>query len=117
MFTALIKGANRGIGFEFVKQYATDGWQVMACCREPVAATNLRSLIGTGDKIRVYTLDVDDQSSIDALKREIDDEPIDLLINNAGVIGLRNASIGDIDYKSWANCMSTNVFGPAGALK
>ena len=40
----LITGANRGLGLEFAKQYATDGWEVIATCRNPVEAKALQSL-------------------------------------------------------------------------
>ena len=40
----LITGANRGLGFEFAHQYLTEGWRVIAACRNPAAASNLRRL-------------------------------------------------------------------------
>ena len=42
--TLFITGANRGLGLEFVRQYAIDGWQVIASCRDPVEAKALESL-------------------------------------------------------------------------
>ena len=44
MSTILITGANRGIGLEFVRQYADAGWQIIATCRDPAVAGELRSL-------------------------------------------------------------------------
>jgi NAD(P)-dependent dehydrogenase (short-subunit alcohol dehydrogenase family) len=113
MSTVLITGAGRGIGLEFTRQYVADGWRIFACCRTPASASELNDLAAkSGGKITVHRLDVDDQASVDALKAEIGDEPIDVLINNAGVIGHREAAMGNIDYEAWASCMNTNVFGP-----
>ncbi|MCW8874768.1 MAG: SDR family NAD(P)-dependent oxidoreductase, partial [Gammaproteobacteria bacterium] len=39
--TILVTGSNRGIGLELVRQYASAGWQVHACCRDPEQATEL----------------------------------------------------------------------------
>ena len=55
MPTALITGANRGIGYEFARQYAADGWRVVACCREPARAEDLRAVKGA---VSIHTLDV-----------------------------------------------------------
>jgi len=44
MPTVMITGTNRGLGFEFVKQYAADGWRVFAACRHPTSADSLRLL-------------------------------------------------------------------------
>jgi NAD(P)-dependent dehydrogenase (short-subunit alcohol dehydrogenase family) len=58
MTTVLITGANRGLGLEFCKQYADEGWQVMACCRIPQAATELASLAERYSHVSVLALDV-----------------------------------------------------------
>ena len=42
--TILITGANRGIGLKLTEQFATDGWQVLACCRQPDQAGDLQAL-------------------------------------------------------------------------
>ena len=53
MPSALITGANRGLGLEFARQYVADGWQVYATCRDPDAASELRRLAAaSGRKLR-----------------------------------------------------------------
>ncbi|MEQ9330409.1 SDR family oxidoreductase [Thalassobaculum sp.] len=116
MPTVLITGANRGIGLELARQYAADGWTVVATCREPGKAAELKAI---GGDVPVHRLDVDDPADLDALAAALNGQPIDVLFNNAG-INIRGASIGDIDYDGWARTMATNVFGPvrvAWALK
>lgn len=107
----LITGANRGIGLEFVRQYAEDGWQVHACCRKPEAATELKKL-SAGNRVDIHPLDVTDQSSINRLKTRLAGKGIDILINNAGVIGGEHQTFGDIDYDAWAETLRTNTIAP-----
>lgn len=111
MTTVLITGANRGIGLEFVRQYAADGARVHACCREPGSAQKLRD-IAAGHDVVVHRLDVTDQQSIHDLAAAIDEEPVDILINNAGISGNEPQSFGDIDYDDWERVLRTNVIGP-----
>jgi NAD(P)-dependent dehydrogenase (short-subunit alcohol dehydrogenase family) len=99
MPTALITGANRGIGLEFVRQYAADGWHVHACCRTPGKARDLTSI--TGD-VAVHRLDVGSADQIAALKTALGREPIDVLVNNAGVLGPEQA-ISRIDQEEWGS--------------
>lgn len=108
MPTVLITGANRGIGLELARQYAADGWQVLATCRDPGKAVELKAVAG---EVAVHRLDVDDRASVEALAADLAGRPIDVLFNNAG-INRRAPSIADIDYAAWAETMETNVFGP-----
>ena len=113
MPSVLITGANRGIGLEFARQYLADGWQVYAACRNPDSASELRRLAdGGGHKLKVMALDVTNPSSTKAAAAELDDQAIDLLINNAGVMGARGQSIGNIDYDAWAKVLDANTMGP-----
>ena len=92
MPSVLITGANRGLGFEFAKQYLADGWQVYAACRDPDSASELRRLAdASGHKLRILNLDVTDLSSVKAAAAEVDGQAIDLLINNAGIGGPRGS--------------------------
>jgi NAD(P)-dependent dehydrogenase (short-subunit alcohol dehydrogenase family) len=103
MPTVLITGASRGIGREFARQYGAEGWRVVATCRDP-------SKYGPDGEAR--RLDVADPASVDALRQEVGDEAIDVLVNNAGIYGPRGAGLGGIDYGAWEEVLRTNVLGP-----
>jgi NAD(P)-dependent dehydrogenase (short-subunit alcohol dehydrogenase family) len=113
MTSTLITGANRGLGFEFARQYLADGWQVYAACRDPASASELRRLAeDSDDKLRILAMDVTDPACIRAAATELDGQPIDLLLNNAGIIGPRGQTIGNIDYEAWAEVLAVNTMGP-----
>ena len=113
MPSTLITGANRGLGLEFARQYRGDGWQVYATCRNPATASELRRLAeNSDDKLRILAMDVTDPASIQAAATELDGEAIDLLLNNAGVIGPQGQAIGNIDYKAWVQVFAINTMGP-----
>ena len=113
MPSTLITGANRGLGFEFARQYLRDGWKVYAACRDPASASQLRHLAeDSGGRLRILTMDVADSASVKAATPELDGQAVDLLINNAGIIGPQNQTIGNIDYDAWADVFAINTMGP-----
>jgi NAD(P)-dependent dehydrogenase (short-subunit alcohol dehydrogenase family) len=103
----LITGANRGLGFEFARQYLADGWQVYAACRDPNSASELPRLAdASGHKLRILALDVTDPASVKAAVAELDGQAIDLLLNNSGIIGAKGGqTIRNMDYEAWANVL------------
>ena len=107
--TVLITGTNRGLGLEFTKQYAADGWQVIACCRNPNSASDLQALAKTHSNIQLVALDVADFNQIDQVAKSLS-QPIDVLINNAGVYP--DSSLGDINYDDWATAFKINSMAP-----
>lgn len=110
--TVLVTGASRGIGLEFVRQYAAAGDRVLATCRDPDKATDLADLADRHDDLSVLTLDVNDHAQIDAFAGELSGTAIDLLINNAGVMGPKTQGHEDLDYDGWLDTLRTNTLGP-----
>lgn len=109
MPTLLLTGANRGIGLEFARQYAADGWAVIATCRDPGRAKALGEVKGT---VEIERLDVADAGQIESLASRLGSRPIDLLINNAAIAGRRSASLGALDVAEWMEVLRTNVVAP-----
>jgi len=108
--TVLITGTSRGIGLEFTKQYAEDGWQVLACCRAPDRALALQHLAQAHANIELINLDVADFAQIDATALQLKNHAIDVLINNAGVYP--ESSLGDVDFNDWATAFKINSMAP-----
>jgi len=102
----LVTGANRGIGLELARQYGEAGWSVIGTARKPDAAAELKEL-----GARVVQLDVTDATSVTQLVTDLDGQPIDLLINNAGIIS-RNSSLASTDIETAGKILDVNVLGP-----
>ncbi len=108
MPTVLMTGANRGLGLEFARSYATDGWHVHACCRHPEKAKALKAV--EGDLV-VHKLDITDGLRVAGLARELADDAIDVLLNNAGVYGPRSG-FGETDFDDWLDVLKINTIAP-----
>lgn len=108
MPTVLITGASRGIGLRFAQSYAEDGWRVIAGCRQPEKCRELKEM---SDKVAIHRLDVTDGLQVASLARELAEERIDLLINNAGVYGPR-VGFGETDYDEWLEVFKVNTLAP-----
>jgi len=112
--TVLVTGANRGIGFEFVRQYAAKNYRVIATCRNPAGADALNALAAENDNIVIERLDLLDLPGIDALADQYAGQPIDVLINNAALMRGpdREQTFGTYDYEEFDRFFYTNVRGP-----
>jgi len=104
--TVLITGANRGLGLEFARQYSEAGWTVIGTARRPDAAEDLKAL-----GVRVMQLDVTDQESVSRLARDLGQQPIDLLINNAGIFPMAS-TVAEIDFADIERSLDVNTIGP-----
>ncbi len=110
--TVLITGANRGLGFKWVEQYAGRGWQVIATARRPAAADALQVLATRTGRIRIERLDVTDPEAIRALAGRLRGIPIDVLINNAGMLGSETGQqLGSLDPSQFDRFMRVNALG------
>lgn len=106
MSTWLVTGANRGIGMEFVRQLKQQGHTVLATARDPEAAAELRALA-----TRVIPLDVVDPASIASLPTRMGHQPIDVLLNNAGVSSLTK-TLASCDPADLTRTFAVNAIGP-----
>ncbi len=105
-YTVLITGTNRGLGLEFVKQFAIEGYQVIACTRKINKKDELHQLQKKFKTISICKLDIANFSSIDQFAK-LFKKPIDILINNAGVYP--DSSVDHVDYKSWLDAFKINT--------
>ena len=104
MATVLITGSNRGIGLELCRQFSARGDDVIAVCRS--SSPELDAL-----PVRVIAgIDVANATGVADLQKAIDGQPIDVLLNNAGI--LRRDSFADLDFDAMEEQFRINSIGP-----
>jgi NAD(P)-dependent dehydrogenase (short-subunit alcohol dehydrogenase family) len=106
MPTILITGANRGLGLEFVRQYAAAGWRVLATVRDPLSGRATSEAGG-----QVYVADIADETSLRRLKTSVAATMFDIVLNNAGVYGDRQ-DFGDVDVAEFLRVVRTTNIAP-----
>ena len=111
--TVLITGSNRGIGLSLAENYAEQGWNVVATCRKPDKATDLISLKEKYDNVNIEQLDVTSQKQINALAEKYKGIPIDVLLNNAGILGdIRDQVFGALNEETFEQVFAVNTLAP-----
>ena len=106
MKTAVVTGANRGIGLELTRQLLDSGYNVHATYRSNKGG--LEEI--DSDNLRIHQMDVRDQMQISNVVQSVD--KIDLLINNAGVADGRWQSISEIDMEHALEVLNVNAVSP-----
>ncbi len=114
MRSVLITGSNRGLGLEWVRQLAAENWRIYATCRHPVEARDLQTLAAGHKNISLHRLDVTKVDEIHAMALELLEQPLDMLLNNAGTYLEKYADLElqHIVYDDWRYTMEVNTFGP-----
>lgn len=103
----LVTGASRGLGLEFARQISRRGDRVIAAVRNPDTSPEVRAL-----GAEVLSLDAADPDSIEAFASKLRGKPIDVLINNAGIMG-EDRSLDAVSFDTFRDVFDTNVAGPA----
>ncbi len=104
MPTYLVTGANRGIGYEYCKQLQARGDEVIAVCRQ--SSDELEAL-----GVRIESgIDVSEDDAIATLTKSLSDQPIDVLINNAGIY--RQSNLEDLNVEGIREQFEVNAIAP-----
>lgn len=111
--TVLITGANSGIGLEFARAYAAKGWDVIATHRRDQTPESLADLAREYPNVVPEKMDITDHAQVDALAARLKGRPIDLVINNAGLLSenVERQILGNIDYDLFERYLRTNTLG------
>lgn len=118
MNTVLITGANRGIGLEFTRQYLQASWRVYATCRNPERAVDLKKLASAAsNSLTILPLEVTNAQHLAAIKTALLGQPLDILINNAGVLGPKQQGFGITDIDAWDYVLRVNAIAPLKILE
>jgi NAD(P)-dependent dehydrogenase (short-subunit alcohol dehydrogenase family) len=113
MAVALITGANRGIGLALVKAFAGRRDKVFACVRATSDRDALDAFaVSTPQWVEVIEMDVSDPAQIGRVRRKLEAEPIDVLINNAGIGGPDRQSATDMDFDGLIETLNVNTIAP-----
>jgi NAD(P)-dependent dehydrogenase (short-subunit alcohol dehydrogenase family) len=108
----VVTGANRGIGLEFARQLLARGDHVEALTRKPSEAEELRELCdGSSARGRVHPCDVTSDASVRAAAEAVGDVAVDVLVNNAGVMG-KMQSLEELDLEDVTRTFDANALGP-----
>ncbi len=114
MTNVLVTGAGRGIGLEFARRFAAAGAHVHATVRDLGRADALRAL---GTAVTVHVCDVTSDAHVGALADLLGDTPIDVLINNAGVLHGRNAALDTLEIADLEATLRVNTVAPVRVIK
>jgi NAD(P)-dependent dehydrogenase (short-subunit alcohol dehydrogenase family) len=111
----LITGASRGLGLEFIRQWLARGDRVVALARRPETSVGLSALVGKHkESLRAVTCDVSDDASVERALHEVEktDQQLDVVVNNAGTYGSRDATLATVRTDDIRKVFEVNTLGP-----
>lgn len=109
MSSILITGGGRGVGLGLVQEALARGWTVAATVRSEAGRHALESL--NADKLTILDADIADQSAVDKAASAFHG-PLDVLVNNAGILGPDRQSTLDMDFDGFAETLAVNTLAP-----
>ncbi|MBN9280920.1 MAG: SDR family NAD(P)-dependent oxidoreductase [Hyphomicrobium denitrificans] len=122
--TALVTGANRGIGFAIARQLAELGITVLAGVRNGASAASATAAFGKiGVDVQPVILDVANVAALPSALKDVEQRhaPIDILVNNAAILidgpGGFDASLFDMTDETFRLTWETNVLAPAAIIR
>ena len=113
MKNVLITGANRGLGFGFVKSFLEKNVKVFCTTRNISKSNELMKYQKKYPKrLHICELDLIDENSSNVLSNFLGDKPIDIFINNAGVIGSSSQYFKEVSSNPWIEVLKINLIAP-----
>ncbi|MGK9065392.1 SDR family oxidoreductase [Stutzerimonas chloritidismutans] len=111
--TVLIIGASRGLGLGLARQFATEGWQVIATVRNPNRADALKAV----PDVRIESLEITDDASVASLTTRLEGTRLDVLFVNAGISGARTLNADNAGAEDVGDLFLTNAVSPVRLAK
>jgi NAD(P)-dependent dehydrogenase (short-subunit alcohol dehydrogenase family) len=114
--SALITGANQGLGLEIARHYIREGANVAICARDEdrlrLAAEELKAIAGPGQKVVVGKCDISRENDVNAFVTQVVGAlgSVQILVNNAGVYGPKGPT-ESVDLEEWRRAIDINLFG------
>lgn len=112
MHTTLVTGANRGLGLELSRLHLEDGWRVIAASRTPASPALEELAARHRERLLRPRLDVTEERGIAALAEDLDGQPVDRLILNAGIYGPTATPFGETPVQEWLEVLRVNTIAP-----
>lgn len=111
--SVLVTGSNQGIGLALAKVFSQHDWDVVACCRKPEEALTLQSIqAASAGRLQIKKLDVTKEEEIAELADDLVAMDIDILLNNAGILGPEKQGFGSLEEEFWLETFRVNTIGP-----
>ena len=113
--TALVTGANKGIGREVARQLAARGYRVFLGARRPEAGRKAAAeLAAGGGAVEFLAIDIADEAGIARAAQELAGrtDHLDVLVNNAGILEDGDASVREVAAGVVRRTFATNALGP-----